>query len=77
MARLFQAFQAHYGFDSSPCSPHCGHGKGAVEAKVGMIRRKLFVPGPGVWSLENFNAKLPDPGEYDIAFTATDTKGAQ
>lgn len=60
MARLFQAFQAHYGFDSSLCNPHSGHEKGAVEAKVGMIRRKLFVPRPSVWSLENFNARLPD-----------------
>ena len=43
--RLFQAFQARYGFESSLCSPYAGHEKGAVEAKVGMIRRKLFVPG--------------------------------
>ena len=25
-----------------------------------MVRRKLFVPRPSVWSLENFNAGLPD-----------------
>lgn len=25
-----------------------------------MIRRKLFVPGPGVWSPENFDSGLPD-----------------
>ncbi|MFR7725347.1 MAG: hypothetical protein ACLU04_05200, partial [Bifidobacterium longum] len=24
------------------------------------VRRKLFVPRPSVWSLENFNAGLPD-----------------
>lgn len=58
--RLFQAFQARYGFESSLCSPYAGHEKGAVEAKVGMIRRKLFVPGPGVWSPENFDSGLPD-----------------
>lgn len=58
--RLFQAFQAHYGFDCSLCSPYAGHEKGAVEAKVGMVRRKLFVPKPSVWSLENFNSRLPD-----------------
>ena len=58
--RLFQAFQAHYGFDCSLCSPYAGHEKGAVEAKVGMVRRKLFVPRPSVWSLENFNSRLPD-----------------
>lgn len=58
--RLFQAFQAHYGFESSLCSPYAGHEKGAVGAKVGMVRRKLFVPRPSVWSLENFNSRLPD-----------------
>ena len=58
--RLFQAFQAHYGFDSSLCNPYSGHEKGAVEAKVGMVRRKLFVPRPVVWSLDNFNKALPD-----------------
>ena len=58
--RLFQAFQAHYGFESSLCSPYAGHEKGAVEAKVGMVRRKLFVPRPSVWNLENFNSRLPD-----------------
>lgn len=58
--RLFQAFQAHYGFESSLCSPYAGHEKGAVEAKVGMVRRKLFVPKPSVWNLENFNSRLPD-----------------
>ncbi len=31
-----------------------------MESKVGMVRRKLFVPRPSVWSLENFNAGLPD-----------------
>lgn len=58
--RLFQAFQAHYGFESSLCSPYAGHEKGAVEAKVGMVRRKLFVPRPSVWSLDGFNSRLPD-----------------
>ena len=58
--RLFQAFQAHYGFESSLCSPYAGHEKGAVEAKVGMVRRKLFVSRPSVWNLENFNSRLPD-----------------
>ena len=60
LTRLFQAFQAHYGFDCSFRNPYPGHGKGAVESKVGMARRKLFVPRPSVWSLENFNAGLPD-----------------
>ena len=60
LTHLFQAFQAHYGFDCSFCNPYSGHEKGAVESKVGMVRRKLFVPRPSVWSLENFSAGLPD-----------------
>lgn len=28
--------------------------------RPGMVRRKLFVPRPSVWSLENFSAGLPD-----------------
>ena len=60
LTRLFQAFQARYGFDCSFRSPCSGHGKGAVESKVGMARRELFVPRPSVWGLENFNAGLPD-----------------
>ena len=31
-----------------------------MESKAGMVRRKLFVPRPSVWSLENFSAGLPD-----------------
>ncbi|KFJ07023.1 IS21 family transposase [Bifidobacterium thermophilum] len=58
--RLFHAFQAHYGFDCSFCNPYSGHEKGAVESKVGMVRRKLFVSRPSVWSLENSDAGLPD-----------------
>lgn len=49
--RLFQAFQAHYGFDCSLGNPYSGREKGAVESKVGMVRRKLFGPGRayGAW----------------------------
>lgn len=60
LTRLFRAFQARYGFDCSFRNPYPGHGKGAVESKVGMARRELFVPRPSVWSLEDFNAGLPD-----------------
>lgn len=35
LTRLFQAFQAHYGFEYSFCNPYSGHEKGAVEARVG------------------------------------------
>ena len=60
LTRLFQAFQAHYGFEYSFCNPYSGHEKGAVEARVGAVRRRLFVPVPGVWSLDGFNLRLPD-----------------
>ena len=57
---VFRRFRAHYGFDSSLCNPHAGHEKGNVEAKVGAIRRSLFVPVPSAWSFEGFNAALFD-----------------
>ena len=53
LTRLFQAFQAHYGFDCSFCNPYSGHEKGAVESKVGMVWLKLFVP----------QAERVEPGE--------------
>ena len=31
-----------------------------VEANVGRVGRKLFVPRPSVWNLEGFNERLPD-----------------
>ena len=60
LTRLFQAFQAHYGFAFAFCNPYSGHEKGAVEANVGRVGRKLFVPRPSVWNLEGFNERLPD-----------------
>ena len=75
LTHLFQAFQAHYGFDCSFCNPYSGHEKGAVESKVGMVRRKLFVPKPhyrkdteerGLFS-EDRAALLPLPGKrFDV-----------
>lgn len=59
LTRLFQAFQAHYGFEYAFCNPYSGHEKGGVEARVGAVRRRLFVPVPGVWNLDSFNLRLP------------------
>lgn len=59
LTRLFQAFQAHYGFEYTFCNPYSGHEKGGVEARVGAVRRRLFVPVPGVWNLDSFNLRLP------------------
>lgn len=48
LTRLFQSFQAHYGFEYVFCNPYAGHEKGGVESRVGAVRRKLFVPVPSV-----------------------------
>ena len=52
LPRLFQAFQEHYGFEFSFCNPYSGHEKGAVEARGGAVRRRLFVPMPSVWNIK-------------------------
>ena len=46
LTRLFQAFQAHYGFEYTFRNPYSGHEKGGVEARVGAVRRRPFVPVP-------------------------------
>ncbi len=45
---LFARFRAHYGFRVRFCNPQAGHEKGSVEAKIGFVRRNLFVPEPGI-----------------------------
>lgn len=57
-SELFGRFAAHFGFDYIFCNPNAGHEKGAVENKVGAIRRELFVPLPQIWNLKAYNAKL-------------------
>ena len=52
LTRLFRAFQARYGFDCSFRNPCSGHGKGAVESKVGRgaaraVRAPAERMGPG------------------------------
>lgn len=58
LTRLFQSFQAHYGFEYVFCNAYAGHEKGGVESRVGAVRRKLFVPVPSVWSMPSFNIRL-------------------
>lgn len=48
LTRLFQSFQAHYGFEYVFRNAYAGHEKGGVESRVGAVRRKLFVPVPSV-----------------------------
>lgn len=57
-SRLFAAFAAHYGFQWRLTNPHAGHEKGAVESKVGAIRRNLLVPVPRVFDEARYNERL-------------------
>lgn len=57
-SEIFGRFAVRFGFDYVFCNPNTGHEKGAVENKVGAIRRELFVPLPQVWNLRAFNEKL-------------------
>lgn len=57
-SELFGRFAAHFGFEFVFCNPNAGHEKGAVENKVGAIRRELFVPMPQIWNLKTYNEKL-------------------
>ena len=40
------------------CNSNAGHEKGAVENKVGAIRREPLVSLPQIWNLRTFNEKL-------------------
>lgn len=57
---LFRRFSCHFGFEFSFCNPRAGHEKGAVENKVGAVRRNLFVPTPRVYDLKRYNMRLLD-----------------
>jgi len=57
---LFASFAAHCGFEYVFCNPDAGHEKGAVENKVGALRRSLFVPLPRFSDFRAFNARLLD-----------------
>ena len=57
---LFAACSAHYGFRYRFCNPYSGNEKGAVENKVGTIRRNLFVPIPQVRDVDAYNRRLLD-----------------
>ena len=59
-SELFRAFAAHYGFNYAFCNPGAGHEKGAVENKVGALRRNLFVPVPKFDNIDLYNRRLLD-----------------
>lgn len=58
LSKTFSAFAAHYAFAFSFCNPNSGHEKGAVESKVGYIRRNLFVPVCRIDNNDSFNRRL-------------------
>lgn len=55
---LFAACSAHYGFRYRFCNPYSGNEKGAVENKVGAVRRNLFVPIPQIRDVGAYNKRL-------------------
>ncbi len=59
-SELFTRFSCHFGFEYSFCNPYSGHEKGAVENKVGAVRRNLFVPMPRIYDIERYNMRLLD-----------------
>ena len=59
-SELFARFALHYGFAYSFCNPYAGHEKGAVENKVGAVRRDLFVPVPRFENIHAYNKRLLD-----------------
>ena len=60
LSETFKAFSVHYGFDYSFTSVNAGNEKGAVENKVGTIRRSLFVPVPRIENIMAYNKRLLD-----------------
>lgn len=59
-SELFSRFSCHFGFEYTFCNPYSGHEKGAVENKVGTVRRNLFVPMPRIYDVERYNTRLLD-----------------
>lgn len=58
MLREQRAVRAHYGFSVRFCNPESGHEKGNVEAKVGYIRRDLFVPESAFDDIKDYSRSL-------------------
>lgn len=59
-SELFGRFACHFGFEFSLCNPRSEHEKGAVENKVGAMRRSMFVPTPRIYDIESYNKRLLD-----------------
>jgi transposase len=62
----FMCFQNYYRFESNFCNPAKANEKGNVEAKVGYVRRNLFVPVPAITDFEEYNKNLLEEGIKDL-----------
>ena len=54
----FIRFKNHFGFEATFCNAARGQEKGAVENKVGYLRRNLLVPVPQFLDIHKFNQEL-------------------
>lgn len=58
MARMFEKFRLHYGFNVIFTNPNSGNEKGNVENAVGFLRRNLMVPIPHVETMSGLTTIL-------------------
>ena len=61
----FIRFKKHFGFEAAFCNAAKGQEKGAVENKVGYLRRNLLVPVPQFLDIHKFNKELLGECEKD------------
>lgn len=66
LVEQFEKFAMHYGFEINFCNPNSGHEKGAVENKVGYIRRNMFVPSPAFDNMDEYNKSLLHSCDLDM-----------
>ena len=67
LTELFLRFKNHYGFTAVFCNPYSGNEKGHVENKVGYIRKNFLVPIPEFTSINDYNEKLLNICDKDMA----------
>ena len=61
LTRLFQSFQAHYGFECVFCNAYAGHEKGGVESRVGAVRRKRLHGTTGDYLRQRYTFSTTTP----------------
>ena len=55
---LFLRFKNHYDFRCKYCNINSPNQNGHVEGKIGYLRRNLFVPGPKMQEIDEYNKEL-------------------